>query len=93
MKEITIKEFMELAKKDEELKSKIAEIAAKMSGELTNDLAKVVEESGYKLVKQERSDMEELSDDEVQHVAGGGYIDYLCYVFSDVFDFDSELCD
>lgn len=95
MKTITLKEFAELAKNDETLKEKIIK-CVKPGGGAPQELIDLAAEYGYELTEEGVYSMledEELSDEELQKIAGGSdYITWLCYVFSDVFGFTSDLC-
>ena len=71
MKRITLEEFAEIAKNDEALKEKMIQIAVMQEGSQTDEMIALAAEYGYELEKSPILDMEELSDDDLENVAGG----------------------
>lgn len=74
MKTITLKEFAELAKNDETLKEKIIK-CVKPGGGVPQELIDLAADYGYELTEEgiysTVYEDEELSDEELQKVAGG----------------------
>lgn len=84
MKKITLEEFAELAKNDAELKEKMIQIATRKgvdTGKQTDEMVSLAAEYGYELDKIQLLDMEELSDEDLENVAGGSGYNFLCIAF------------
>ena len=94
MKRITLEEFAEIAKNDEALKEKMIQIAVMQEGSQTDEMIALAAEYGYELEKSPILDMEELSDDDLENVAGGApYIaNLLCKWLAPILD-DTLQCD
>ena len=90
MKTITLEEFSELAKNDETLQKKIIEIATHMGESTqTDEMTALASEYGYELEKRPSLDMEELSDDDLENVAGGNA---FCEAVLEWLGYDIKLC-
>lgn len=96
MKPITLKEFAELAKNDEALKEKLIK-SVKPGGGVPQELISLAAEYGYDLTEEqlykEAKEVEELSAEELTHVAGG-FIEKvdLCLALIKAMGGDLEYC-
>ncbi len=68
MKSITLEEFVKQAKNDEILKEKIIKIADTGT---TDDIIALAAEQGYELEIKPSEDMTEMSDEDLEKIAGG----------------------
>jgi len=103
MKDVTMKEFIEIAKDSEELKNRVAEcVKASGGGKLPDELVKIAAGAGYQLTdfNLPMSRMPEkgriLTDTEMGIINGGvePVVDRgdLCEAIFDFFGFDSSNC-
>jgi predicted ribosomally synthesized peptide with nif11-like leader len=95
MKTVTLKEFAELVKNDEQLQGRIKDAVVKREEPLTSEFSRIVAEAGYELKKEEPLDMEALDDDDLENVAGGVHGHYgleLCYLMAKLLGYDPDLC-
>ncbi len=96
MKTITLKEFAEIVKKDDVLKEKMLKIAAMKTDDQTDAMIALAAEYGYELEKETPlNNLEEMSDDDLENVAGGIFFGNLfCAALIYIFQMDpNEKCD
>ena len=98
MKKVTLAEFMELVKGDKALEEKMIEAAKKIGGGYRESLKALAAELGYDLAMEEvNEDLEALSDDALEEVAGGvraekGSYNPFCEWLMEYFGYDTDLC-
>ena len=100
MKKVTLAELAELAKNDKALEQKILEATKKFGGGSYSDALKTLaSELGYELTLEEKiENLEELSDDTLEEVAGGvkakAERNPFCeWVMGTLLGYDIGLCD
>ena len=99
MKQVTLAELVEMAKNDKVLEQKILEGSKKFGGGSYSDALKTLaSELGYELTLEEKiENLEELSDDALEDVAGGVKEKAesetpFCEWILDFFGYDTALC-
>ena len=99
MKQVTLAGLVQLAKNDKALEQKILEASKKIGGELYRDALKTLaSELGYELSLEEKiENLEELSDDTLEDVAGGVEEteergNPFCKWVMEIFGYDIALC-
>ena len=94
MKPITLKEFADLAKNDEALKEKIVKTATR-GGNEPDEMIALAAELGYELELEEKNaELEAVSDDALEEVAGGFFffgMDF-CIFMVELFGHDETYC-
>ena len=100
MKQVTLAELVEMAKNDKVLEQKILEGSKKIGGGSYSDALKTLAaELGYELSLEEKiENLEELSDDTLEEVAGGvkakAERNPFCeWVMGTLLGYDIGLCD
>ncbi len=99
MKQVTLAELVEMARNDKALEQKIVEASKKFGGGSYSEALKALaSELGYELTLEEKiENLEELSDDALEDVAGGVKAtaeseNPFCEWIMEFFGYDTALC-
>ena len=99
MKQVTLAELVEMARNDKALEQKIVEASKKFGGGSYSEALKALaSELGYELTLEEKiENLEELSDDALEDVAGGvkeksESKNPFCEWIMETFGYDIGLC-
>lgn len=99
MKDVTLKEFIEAAKDNNQLKDKVVEtIKVSGGGKLPDDLYNLAAEAGYNITRLNLAGLamndkgQLLPDSALDHVSGGFDPYDLCVTIADFFGIDLENC-
>ena len=90
MTAITIRELYELTEKNESLREKLLELENKDAS--PEEIRNLISEYGYEVQKAPVSEMEALSDDDLEDVAGGIAHKQGAKKSNNYFDFFTTLC-